>query len=158
MKTNYRIYIILLVVFMFLVIIFCPWILQKWFNIESLNDKALFGNMYWIVTSLFSWLAFLWVIVSLFLQREDLKLTREELKLTRDELVLQRVELERSAKAQEQSEKISRNIAKLNWLSSLMNYSINRKTGLARDLEAMIWEDESRKIQQTIKTIIDELK
>ena len=60
--------------------------------------RGQFGDMFGVVNTLFSGLAFAGVIYAILLQREDLTLQREELKLTR-------AELRRSAEAQEKSER-----------------------------------------------------
>lgn len=62
------------------------------------ETRGQFGDMFGVVNSIFSGLAFAGVIYAILLQREDLALQREELKLTRQEL-------RRSAEAQEKSER-----------------------------------------------------
>lgn len=62
------------------------------------GTRGQFGDMFGVVNTLFSGLAFAGVIYAILLQRQDLALQREELKLTREEL-------RRSAEAQEKSER-----------------------------------------------------
>jgi len=62
------------------------------------STRGQFGDMFGVVNTLFSGLAFTGVIYAILLQREDLALQREELKLTR-------AELRRTAEAQEKSER-----------------------------------------------------
>lgn len=96
-----------------------------------LLDRANFGDMFGGVNALFSGFAFLGVIYAIILQREELKLQRKELELTRKEL-------NRTAEAQEKSEKaLSKQAeslkitAKLNGLSSVLNYKIGMIDALA---------------------------
>ncbi|MCX6822407.1 MAG: hypothetical protein NTX91_00220 [candidate division SR1 bacterium] len=86
-----------------------------------------------------------------------MKLTREELKLTREELRLQRIELERSARSQEKSEEISRDIAKLNGLSSLLDYSMNNKN-YQSSIDEFLGKGGAEEIKNDIKNIVSKLK
>lgn len=60
-------------------------------------EKGQFGDMFGSVNALFSGLAFAFLIYTIWLQREELKLQREELKLQREALQLQAEELKRQA-------------------------------------------------------------
>lgn len=68
------------------------------YSIPDWATRGQFGDMFGIVNSLFSGLAFSGLIYTIFLQQQELSLQREELQLTR-------AELKRSAEAQEKSEK-----------------------------------------------------
>ena len=101
------------------------WVLIFQF-LDSWGNRGTFWDMFWAVNSLFSWLALAWIIYTIFLQRKELSLQRKELELNRKEL-------SRSAKAQENSEKELRRqadnlkaTARLNALSTLMNYYSER--------------------------------
>jgi hypothetical protein len=59
--------------------------------------RGQFGDMFGSVNALFSGLAFAFLIYTIWLQREELKLQREELKLQREALELQVEELKRQA-------------------------------------------------------------
>ena len=81
-----------------------------------------FGDMFGGLNTFFSGLAFLGIIYTIFLQREELGLQRKELELTREEL-------KRTAEAQEKSEKaLSKQAtslkitAKLNGLSAILQH------------------------------------
>lgn len=52
----------------------------------NLVDRAYFGDMFGGLAAIFSGLAFVGLIYTVFLQTEELKLQREELKLTKDEM------------------------------------------------------------------------
>lgn len=68
------------------------------YSFPDWTTRGQFGDMFGIVNSLFSGLAFSGLIYTIFLQQQELSLQREELQLTR-------VELKRSAEAQEKSER-----------------------------------------------------
>lgn len=81
-------------------------------------DRGLFGDMFGAINSLFSGLAFVGIIYTIFLQQKELELQRKELKLTREEL-------KRQAEAQEKSGKILSKTAKLNALAAILNHEGN---------------------------------
>lgn len=58
----------------------------------SWTERGQFGDMFGAINALFSGLAFAGIILTILLQREELKAQREELKLTRKELKLTRRE------------------------------------------------------------------
>ncbi|MAB49576.1 MAG: hypothetical protein CMC05_13195 [Flavobacteriaceae bacterium] len=94
----------------------------------KLSDRALLGDSFGVINSLFSGLAFAGIIYTILLQRKELALQRQELKDTR-------IELNRSATAQENSERQQRRqsanlktTAKLNALSTLVSYYSNVET------------------------------
>ena len=65
-------------------------------SFETPDHRGMFGDMFGVVNTLFSGLAFSGVIYAIFLQSKELELQREELELTRKEL-------SRSANAQEET-------------------------------------------------------
>lgn len=85
------------------------------FAISGLFDdwekRGQFGDLFGAVNALFSGLAFAGVIVTILLQREELRLQRLELSQTR-------AELRRSAIAQEASERALQAQAQASWLSA----------------------------------------
>jgi len=80
--------------------------------------RGTFGDMFGAVNALFSGLAFIGIIYTIYLQKEELRLQREELKLTRREL-------KKAAEAQEKSSKSLETTAKLNALSAMLNHQGN---------------------------------
>ena len=54
------------------------------------DEPGTFGDMFGFVNALFSGLAFVGMIITLLMQREELELQREEMKQTRDEIKMQR--------------------------------------------------------------------
>ncbi len=124
--------------------------------LPSLELRGQFGDMFGAMNALFSGFAFLGIIYTIYLQRNELSLQREELKLTRQELT-------RTAEAQEKSEKaLSRQAAslkitaKLNGLSarlqhynSLIEVSNNARHGIDR----AIFSENKKKAEEVIKEI-----
>ena len=114
-----------------LVIVVLIWIASVFlipFTLSDLEKRALLGDSFGTINSLFSGLAFAGIIYTILLQRKELSLQRQELKETR-------LELERSATAQEKSERQQRRqsenlkiTAKLNALSTLVSYYSNVET------------------------------
>ncbi len=105
--------------------VFVVWLISIFivpFIYTELNDRALFGDSFGVINSLFSGFAFAGIIYTILLQRKELSLQRKELRETREEL-------KRSANAQEKSEtqqrRQSENLkitAQLNALSTLVSY------------------------------------
>ncbi len=100
---------------------------------------GLVGDSFGSINALFSGLAFALLIYTIYLQRKDLEISKEELRLTRDEL-------HRTAEAQINSERaLSEQVnqmqraAKINALSSLLDYhsaSANAFATMSRQTES----------------------
>ena len=65
------------------------------FFFKDFEKQGQFGDMFGAVNALFSGLAFAGLIITLFLQKNELSLQREELQLTREEMKNQRLEFEK---------------------------------------------------------------
>lgn len=78
-------------------IVFTVYFLIVKYFYPNILDRGSFGEMFGGLNTFFSILAFLGLVYTIILQREDLNLQRKELKLTREEL-------KRTAEAQEKSE------------------------------------------------------
>jgi len=77
------------------------------FDWSDLTKLGLLGDSFGTLNTLFSGLAFLGIIISIKLQRDDLKLQREELAMQRKEITFQRKAIEIQAQeAQHQSEEM----------------------------------------------------
>lgn len=117
---------ILILVLAFLVI-FAVWLVYWIFvrNYEFLKfvNSGVFGDSFGALNALFSGWAFAGIIITIFMQRE-------ELKLQRNELSLQRVETKRLADAQEASKEALRKTARLSALSALLEYNNNKVSRL----------------------------
>lgn len=112
--------IIILIIIIFVIFFAYIFIVKGLYS--DITKRGLFGDMFGGLNALFSGLAFVGVIYAIVLQKEELGLQREELKLTREEL-------RKSAEAQVKSEKaLSKQAeslkltAKLNGLSTIMQY------------------------------------
>ncbi len=122
--------------------------------IDKWDERWTFWDMFWAINSLFSWLALAWIVYTIFLQRKELEYQRKDLELNRKQLI-------RSATAQENSEKELKRqadnlkeTAKLNALSTLLNYhldNISRHPNQA-------WGPDEKKIQEYKSWIEDILK
>lgn len=143
-----------------LVVVFIIWILSIFivpFIYPKLEDRALFGDSFGLINSLFSGFAFAGIIYTIILQRKELALQRQELKETR-------MELERSADAQEKSEKQQRRqsenlkiTAKLNALSTLVSYYSDLETK-TKNINASKYKSSQREQEiyiQKIKEILN---
>lgn len=102
--------------------IFLIYCLVTYYLYPKIEARGQFGDMFGGLNALFSGLAFLGIIYTIALQREELGLQRTELELTR-------TELKRTASAQEKSESsLSKQAAslkitaKLNGLSAILQH------------------------------------
>lgn len=81
---------IIFLVFGLILIGFIWWYWWNWLWEFWKNDQAnLRWDAYGALNTLFSWLAFAWIIISILMQSEELKLQRKELKDTRNEFKTQ---------------------------------------------------------------------
>ena len=98
------------------------------------NKSGVFGDSFGLLTSLFSGLAFAGIIITILLQREELKHQREELRLQREEIAQNRKELARTASAQEKSEEWFSRQARMMSLSALSDFiNLKMKAGDGHD-------------------------
>ena len=111
----------------------------------SWQDRAAFGDMFGGINTLFSGLAFLGVIITIYLQKTELEYQRAELSETK-------VELERTAKAQENTEKALRSQVE----SSLIAAKINALKYLMENTKFDEFNDSTAYFKK--KDLLDELK
>ncbi|RED53481.1 putative phage abortive infection protein [Aestuariispira insulae] len=69
---------------------------------DDIGKAGLFGDSFGILNSLFSGLAFVGIVYTILLQKQELGYQREELALTRKELMLSREEMARQVEASQQ--------------------------------------------------------
>lgn len=86
-------------------------------NELSIANAGTFGDSFGLLTALFSGLAFAGVIITILLQRDELRLQRQEMKENRKEF-------SKSANAQERSAQLSALSALLNECDSRLNKEI----------------------------------
>lgn len=67
----------------------CWYLLLNNQYLKDYSERGQFGDMFGVINSLFSGLAFGGIIYTILLQREELKAQREELKLTKQEFITQ---------------------------------------------------------------------
>jgi hypothetical protein len=126
--------------------------------LPSLESRGQFGDMFGAVNALFSGFAFLGIIYTIYLQRNELALQRDELRLTRQELT-------RTAEAQEKSEKaLSKQAAslkvtaKLNGLSARLQHhnSLIEVSNSARyGIDTTMFSENKQKAEDIIRQIED---
>lgn len=151
-------FIIGILLFMLIIWIFYPFILNIFF--ESNNDRGVFGDSFGALNALISGLAFGGIIYTILLQQGQLNMQKEELILQRKELELTRQELNRTADAQEKSEKalsrqaenmeLTSKISALSALFNAYNNSLHRESGLN-------WE-EREEVKKKAKKISNSLE
>jgi hypothetical protein len=90
------------------------------FTVASWEQRAQLGDLFGVVNSLFSGLAFAGVIYTIYLQREELALQRRELQLTRDELQRTATAQEESQKALQKQVEVLETTARLSALASII--------------------------------------
>ena len=89
------------------------------YDFQCLGGAGVFGDSFGALNTLFSGLAFAGIILTIFMQKEELKLQRKELKM-------QREEMKRFADAQEKSEEALGKTATLTALNTLLEYNNNK--------------------------------
>ncbi len=139
-----------LIVFIVIFVVYFLFVRQIY---SDMDKRGQFGDMFGALNAMFSGLAFLGIIYTITLQREELGLQRKELELTRQEL-------KRTAEAQELSQQelakqaaSLKAAAKLSGLSSLLQ----RYTALKRDdsWNADKWNSKANDVTLQIEEIIN---
>ena len=74
------------IVFLSLIIVFGFWFINYHFLVGDTVNRGTFGDMFGAVNAVFSGLAFAGIIISLYLQRIDLKTQKEQLELNYEEV------------------------------------------------------------------------
>ena len=90
--------------------------------IPSWEVRAQIGDLFGVINSLFSGLAFAGVIYTIYLQREELALQRRELQLTRDELQRTATAQEHSQEALQKQVEVMEITARLSALGSIVEH------------------------------------
>jgi hypothetical protein len=84
-----------------------PYFMKWWSGSSNWNKTADFGNTFGAINSLFAGLAFLYLVIAIWLQKNELGLQRKELSLQRKELELTRSVLdEQRQQLQDQAESL----------------------------------------------------
>lgn len=95
----------------------------------DLDKAAAFGDSFGVMTSIFSGLAFVGLIITILMQQKQLQLQSTELGLQRTELALTREELAKSATSQADQTKEMKLSAELNAVSTLAQIYDERSLG-----------------------------
>lgn len=132
-----------------------------WMAYCSHSDAGTFGDSFGWISSLFSALAFLGIILTISLQSRELELQRAELRMTRKELKGQREAAQRTAEsqaivaeAQKESHAILERQADTQFLSAYLNSIIALQE--AEPLEYMGTDREA--FNQTLRTLVSSLQ
>jgi len=109
--TNWKLYLGSLVVLLLWLVSY-P-IIKYYVGSNDASEIGVFGDSFGAINALFSGLAFVGLIFTIYLQKNELKLQRNELRLQRNELKENREQLRRTAAAQEKTEKLMNKQLKL---------------------------------------------
>lgn len=86
---NFPIWKLILIAFIIVIVL---WSLNFLILINK-TERGILGDMFGVVNSLFSGLAFAGIIITIYLQRDELRLQRKELEETRNEFITQNITL-----------------------------------------------------------------
>jgi len=124
---------------------------------DDFSKIGVVGDSFGAINALFSGLAFVGLIFTIYLQKNELRLQREELKLQRAELKENREQLRRSAEAQEKTEnlikkqlKLANKTAKIDALTTIISSFNNDIYG---GHTKKIGGDLTRKRDEKLKTL-----
>jgi hypothetical protein len=115
-----------------------------YFTLPDWQTRGQFGDMFGFLNSMFSGLAFIGLIYTIVLQRQELALQREELTLTR-------TELRRSAEAQEKSEQALNNQAESTAMAakiSAINYLLDHYNSEIKEFHGMVYIGSDPRLQR----------
>ncbi|MEY2664985.1 MAG: hypothetical protein RLZZ480_90 [Candidatus Parcubacteria bacterium] len=127
------------------------------------QERGLFGDSYGALNTFFSGLAFLGIIYTIHLQKTELQLQRKELKETRKELTRSAEAQERSERALSKQAESLKMTAKLNGLSSLLQFELSKPSTIKKleghnvvtsNFADYFSVDEARRIKNQIEDII----
>jgi len=128
------------------------------FAVGSWQERGQLGDLFGVVNSLFSGLAFAGVIYTIYLQREELSLQRRELQLTRDEL-------QRAATAQEKSERVLQKqlevletTARLNAFASIVEHYEVLIAGTPVAREKLQVQDRQRQFVRRLEELVEQIE
>ena len=151
------------------ILIWLLWFLIFWISsffvirrfYPNLSDSWSFGDTFWAINSIFSWLAFFGVIITIFIQSEQLKKQSEELEVQKEELKMTRQELAKAAKAQETQIQLQSSIAILNYYNELSKLKNETKISW-NDLHSMSKRIESKleqiQIEKEVTNALETIK
>ena len=117
LKEHYWILIIFFIIF--IIWLLSPMILRLWY-FPYLQDRAMFGDSFGWISSLFSGFAFAGLIYTIWLQKKELVLQREDIQLQRKELQNNTKELKNQSEALDGQLKTAKITAQLNTLPGLI--------------------------------------
>ena len=121
------------------------------------------GDSFGAINALFSGLAFVGLIFTIYLQKNELRLQREELRLQRNELKENREQLRRSAESQEKTEKLIKKqlklgnkTAKINALTTIIeSYNNDIYGGHTKKIGWNLTQKRDQKLKTLDRMVID---
>lgn len=116
----------------------------------KIEESGLFGDTFGALTSFYTVLAFLGMIITLYMQREELKLQRQELKDTK-------LEIARSATAQENTFQISLLSSKVSALDSLITSWRERHKRMPKEFDAVVLDNKIAGLEDQQFQLLNEL-
>lgn len=128
------------------------------FSVPNIEHRGLFGDTFGAISALFSGGALIGVIISLYYQREDLRLQREELKLNRQELTRTADAQEGSREAmQEQVRTLSRTalITAYAYLSDY-NDKMVKDSSVSSGADRIKYDQEGTKYRKGLRAVLTE--
>ena len=117
---------IIILVFCLVVIIWILFQIAMSFVFSNLNSRALFGDSFGALNTLFTGLAFAGVVISLIFQKNELELQRKELELTREEFAISEKSQQEIIDSSKTQSIIHAKTARLNALSAMLTYWNNQ--------------------------------
>ena len=96
-------------------------------SLSTWPERSAFGEMFGVINTLFSGLAFAGVIFAIVMQRKELRLQRREFKMNREQLRLSAEAQEKAERALNEQAIALQRSAKIYALSFLLNAHIERK-------------------------------
>jgi hypothetical protein len=127
------------------------------------SQIGIVGDSFGAINALFSGLAFVGLIFTIYLQKNELRLQREELKLQRFELKENREQLRRSAESQEKTEylikkqlRLGNRTAKIDALTTIINsYNNDIYGGHTKKIGGTLTQKRNEKLKTLDKMVND---
>jgi uncharacterized membrane protein YciS (DUF1049 family) len=128
------------------------------FTVASWEQRAQLGDLFGVINSLFSGLAFAGVIYAIYLQREELSLQRRELQLTREELQRTATAQEHSQKALQKQVEVMETTARLGALASIVEHYRVLIEGSPVAREKLQFQERQRDFVRRLEHLVDEME
>lgn len=128
------------------------------FAVPSWEERAQLGDLFGVINSLFSGLAFAGVIYTIYLQREELALQRRELQLTREELQRAASAQEHSQEALQKQVRVMETTARLSALGTIVEHYRVLIDGCPVAGERVILLERQRDYVRRLEVLVEQLE